>query len=164
MVWFGRKINFVPHYHIVYGDLLPRSVILVDSPVLLSIKKHSIFGKKCMSVWNEMKHPWASCQIRTIAGCACTGNAGNVFPHYRGLAIPTCITARAWRTCRDACRELAVSFEVGSGENVPGIPGARATRDFTYLVRGPCVLQIKHGHLWFWSSVNNCYLNMPVIH
>ena len=25
------------------------------------------------------------------------------FPHYHGLAIPTCITARAWRTCRDAC-------------------------------------------------------------
>ena len=22
-----------------------------------------------------------------------------------GLAIPTCITARAWRTCRDACRD-----------------------------------------------------------
>ena len=24
------------------------------------------------------------------------------FPRHRGLAIPTCITARAWRTCRDA--------------------------------------------------------------
>ena len=27
------------------------------------------------------------------------------FPHHRGLAIPTCITAREWRTCRDACRD-----------------------------------------------------------
>ena len=27
------------------------------------------------------------------------------FPRHRGLAIPTCITARAWRTCRDACRD-----------------------------------------------------------
>ena len=26
-------------------------------------------------------------------------------PHHRGLAIPTCITARAWRTRRDACRD-----------------------------------------------------------
>ena len=62
---------------------------------------------------------------------------GNVFPHHRGLAIPTCIAARAWRTCRDACRDryLAVSVEVGGGENVPGIPGACATRNFTYLVR-----------------------------
>ena len=27
------------------------------------------------------------------------------FPRHRGLAILTCITARAWRTCRDACRD-----------------------------------------------------------
>ena len=42
------------------------------------------------------------------------------------------------RTCRDECRDryLAVSFEVGGGENVPGIPSACATRDFTYLARG----------------------------
>ena len=25
-------------------------------------------------------NPWASCQIRKIAGCACAGNTGNVFP------------------------------------------------------------------------------------
>ena len=62
------------------------------------------------------------------------------FPLRRGSAIPTCITARAWRTCCDACRDryLAVSFEVADGENVPGIPGACTTRNFTYLARGPC--------------------------
>ena len=27
------------------------------------------------------------------------------FPRQRGLAIPTCITARAWRTCHDAYRD-----------------------------------------------------------
>ena len=61
------------------------------------------------------------------------------FPRHRRWAIPTCITARASRTCRDACRDrqLAVSFEIGGGENVPGIPGACATCNFTYLVRGP---------------------------
>ena len=52
--------------------------------------------------------PWASYQISKIAGCACTGNAGNVFPATdfngnRQLAIRVCITARASRTCRDAC-------------------------------------------------------------
>ena len=36
--------------------------------------------------------------------------------------------------------KIAVSFEVSGGENVPGITGAFATRNFTYLVRGPCVL------------------------
>ena len=70
------------------------------------------------------------------------------FPRHRSLAIPTCLTARAWRTCRDACRDRwpAVSFEVGGGENVPSIPGACATRNFVYLVRGllwvKCVVHV----------------------
>ena len=61
------------------------------------------------------------------------------FPRQRGLAIPTCITTRASRTCRDACRdrELAVSFEFGVEENILRTPGACATRNFTYMVRGP---------------------------
>ena len=42
------------------------------------------------------------------------------FPRHRGLVTPTCIT-----------------FEVGGGENVPGIPGVCATHNFTYLDRGP---------------------------
>ena len=32
-------------------------------------------------------------------------------------------------------RWITVSFDVGDRENVPGIPGASATRKFTYLVR-----------------------------
>ena len=95
-----------------------------------------------------LKHPWASYQIHKIAGCACAVNARNVFSRHRGLAIPTCIRARAWhawRTCHDACgdRWLAVSFKVGGGENVPVIPGACATHNFTYLVRGPL---LDHNH------------------
>ena len=45
------------------------------------------------------------------------------FPCHRGLTIATGITARASRTRHDACRDrqLAVSFEVGGGENPPGI-------------------------------------------
>ena len=27
------------------------------------------------------------------------------FPRHRGLEIPACTTAHAWRTCRDACRD-----------------------------------------------------------
>ena len=58
------------------------------------------------------------------------------FPRHRSLEIPACISVRAWRTCRDACRDhqRTVSFDVGAGEKVPG---ACATRNFTYLVRGP---------------------------
>ena len=54
--------------------------------------------------------PRASYQIRKIAGCACTGNAWNVFSatDFQGnlkSAIPSSITARASRTCHDACRD-----------------------------------------------------------
>ena len=39
------------------------------------------------------------------------------FLRHRRWAIPTCITARASHTCRDACRDrqLSVSFEIGGG-------------------------------------------------
>ena len=71
------------------------------------------------------------CRVPLLLGTAAPSTPG-AFSE-RGLAIPTCITARARHTCRDACqdRQLAVSFEVGGGENVPGIPGARATRNFS---------------------------------
>ena len=36
-------------------------------------------GLQCYQIW-QLSGPWASCQIRQIAGCACVGNAGNVFP------------------------------------------------------------------------------------
>ena len=49
-----------------------------------------------------------------------------------GMHHGTCVTCDA---CRD--RYVAVSFEGGGGENVSGIPSACATRNFTYLVRGP---------------------------
>ena len=69
------------------------------------------------------------------------------FSWHRGLTIHGWITARTWRTCRDACQDrcIAVSFEVCGGENVPGIPGACAISNFTYLARGPCQ----------WSNVEN---------
>ena len=86
------------------------------------------------------------------------------FPLHRELAIRTCITARAWRACRDTCRDLklAVSFEVGGGENIPGIPGACANRNFGYLVRGTCGLNsftYQVGQLW--NEMPTRYLSRP---
>ena len=54
------------------------------------------------------------------------GMPGTFFPPC-GLWILTSITAR----------QVAVSFEVGGGENVPGILGKYVTGNFPYLVRGP---------------------------
>ena len=76
---------------------------------------------------------WASYQIRKIAGCACAGNAGNVFPATAGKR-----SRHASRHVRDARAVMHAGianyrFPLKSvlGENVPGIPGACATRNFT---------------------------------
>ena len=89
--------------------------------------------------FTELNPSWASYQIRINYGLRMCRECRERFPHHCGSSIPTCITTRASRTCRDACRNryLAVFFGVGGGENVPGIPGASAIRNFTYLVRGP---------------------------
>ena len=80
---------------------------------------------------------WASCQIHKIAACACTGNAGNVLPATAGERFRH--ASRHVRHARAVMHagSLAVSFEVGGGENAPGTLGECATRNFIYLVRGP---------------------------
>ena len=68
--------------------------------------------------------PRASYQIRKIAGFACAGKAGNVFPatafkENRGWAIPACITARAWPHlpwCTSG------SGTCGGGKTIPAFP------------------------------------------
>ena len=45
------------------------------------------------------------------------------------------ITHLPW--CMPGSLTITVSFEVGGGENVPGIPVACATRNFTYRIRSP---------------------------
>ena len=74
----------------------------------------------CCGPW---LYSWASYQIHKIAGCACAGNAGNVFPAAefngnRELAIPACITARASRACRDAWD----CFATVAGKTFPAFP------------------------------------------
>ena len=71
---------------------------------------------------------WAPYQIRKIAGCACAGNVGNVFPRSRfqrkplvsdpGMHHGTRVTHVPW--------SMSGSLTCGDGENVPGIPGACA--------------------------------------
>ena len=85
---------------------------------------------------------WTFYQIRKIAGCACAGNARNIFPDTAGKR-----SRHAPRHVRDARTELAVSFEVGGGENVPDIPSAWAIRNFTFVVRGPCYDSHNLPHL-----------------
>ena len=103
---------------------------------------------------------WASYQIRKIAGCACAGNAGNVFPATAGKR-----SRHASRHVRDARAVMHAGianyrFPLKSvvGENVPGIPGACATRNFTIWKEAhegvgtyPCPkLDVGLAHLCAW--------------
>ena len=85
-------------------------------------------GKCSHNALQLTQTPWASYQIKKMAGCACAGNAGNVFPRRRfkrkplvsdpGMHHGTCVTHVPW------C--MSGSLTCGDGENVPGIPGACA--------------------------------------
>ena len=73
------------------------------------------------------------------------------FPHHRlqrklSVSGPdmhhgSCVTHVPW------C--MSGSLNCGGGENVPGIPGACATRNFTYLTRGPWMNQFFRTWLGF---------------
>ena len=122
----------------------PQFALFKDEMYNVTLKGRSGWPWMCWSFWKEEKYmyinidTWAFYQIRHTAGCACAGNAGNVFPttdfkRNRWLAIPACIIARAWRTCRDACwdRWPAVAEKTFSAQ------AACATRNLAYLKRGP---------------------------
>ena len=97
----------------------------VQKPYLMKIitllANNGIHGSPCML-------SWASCLIRKIVGCACTGNAGKVFPRRRLQRKPlvsdpcvhhgTCVTHVPW------C--MSGSLARRTGVNVPSIPGACA--------------------------------------
>ena len=97
-----------------------------DYDVMTHIDMPSVFLNFC--VWNAhwTSIHWASYQMRNIEGCACAGNAGNVFPRRRlqrkplvsdpGMHHGTCAPHVPW------C--MSGSLAPGGGENVPGIPGA----------------------------------------
>ena len=102
-----------------------------------------LFTSTCHGGSGWIAFKWASYQIRKIAGCACAGNAGNIFPRRRfrskslvsdsGMHHGTCVTHVPW------C--MSGSLTRSDWGNFPGIPGACA----------PAILRISqeaHGGRW----------------
>ena len=90
----------------LYSNL---TMLHVLNSLFLWSKKHFDVRMKIKTLYHKTS-ALASYQICTIAGCACAGNAGKVFlaselNGNRQLAIAACITPRASRTSRDACRD-----------------------------------------------------------
>ena len=73
------------------------------------------------------------------------------------LTIPACITARAWRTCRDACRDR---LPLVAGKTFPAFP-AHAHPQFSVSGKRPmirnwmttCVQWFQNIHYWYSGAV-----------
>ena len=106
------------------------SMLSADKPLCVmcqswnayNIKVCCAIGKLLSDGWTA---PWASYQIRKIAGCACAGNASPRRQFQRkplvsdpGMHHGTCVTHVPW------C--MSGSLTCDDGGNVPGIPGACA--------------------------------------
>ena len=74
------------------GEFTTQRPVTRSFDVFFDLCLNKRLSKQSWGWWFETI-PWASYQIPKIAGCACAGNARDVFPVNRGLAIPTCITA-----------------------------------------------------------------------
>ena len=92
---------------------------------------------------------------KSNCGCACAGNTGNVFPATAGKRF-----RHASRHVRDA---RAVMHAGIAYPRFPGIPGACATLNFTYLVRGPLgkrmIAFVPVKKLWRLSVNRPSYCN-----
>ena len=101
---------------------------------------------------------WASCQIRKIAVAHAPGMPGTFSPPPRvsdpDMHHGTCVTHVPW--CMPGLLTSIFLLKSVAGENVPGIPGACATCNFTYLVRGPCYAMLCYVTLRF---VTLCYVS-----
>ena len=92
--------------------LIQISFILSDIFTRLGLKCQRMFWwASCISARHGPLARYVKLRVRMRRECR------ERFPRHRRWVIPTCITARASRTCRDACRDrqLSVSFEIGGG-------------------------------------------------
>ena len=89
---------------------------------------------------------WASCQIRKIAGAHAPAMPGTFSPSPRvsdpDMHHDTCVTHVSWFMQGSLTR---FPLKSTAGENGPGIPGACATCNFTYLVRSPWHIRCASG-------------------
>ena len=119
---------------------------------------HSLYHCWCrpgdVSDWEGSRHG-TSYQMRKLAGCSCTENAGNVFPATDlkrkllvsdpGMHQGTCVTHVPW--------SMSGSLTRGGGENVPGIPCACATRNVAPLIKAHGIVLVLPKYTGFNTSL-----------
>ena len=101
-----------------------------------------------------IKTQWASCQIHKIAGCACPGNAGNVFPRHRGLAIPTCVTHVPW--CMSGSLTSVFLLKSVAGER--SRHSQRMRNPQFYISGKRPIVPVSIYDIWVWWILWHLYL------
>ena len=110
-----------------------------DQTIHINVQPSKINKVPCLTYLT--KRPlWASYQIRKSVGCACAGNAGNVFPHRQlrrillvrdpGMRHGTCVTHVPW------C--MSGLLTRGGREKWSRHSRRMRTSNFMYLARGLC--------------------------
>ena len=112
--------------------------------------------------------PWASYQIQKYCGLRMRRECRERFSRHLiqrkplvsdpGMHHGSCVTHVPW------C--MSGSLTRGGGENVPGIPDACATHNFTYLARGPWQIPTElsatafpqglHHSVWHKTYLDQC--------
>ena len=125
MIWFSVHCS-VDNYSIM------NQVFVMPCTVQLKYLCWGNIGERHWSRYNKIPWrydikellAWASYRIRKIAGCACAGNAGNIFPRHwfqrkplvsdPGMHHGTCVTHVPW------C--MSGSLTRGGGKTCPALP------------------------------------------
>ena len=140
------RTNLTWQMKYVYHPIVNYSIVTNSIWYIIDIcwKCKYLFGVHCIyhlfpSI--VVHSPWASYQIRKIAGCACAGNAGNVFPCDRlqrkplasdpGMHHGTCVTHVPWCMSGSLTR---------GGKTFPVIP-AHAHPQFYVSGKRPMVIE-----------------------
>ena len=89
----------------------------VVSAICITVLQCQCTNLAITKAWNKFSRSMGLLPSTYNCGCACAGNDGNVM--HAGIA------------------NSRFPLNLAAGGNVPGIPGACATRNYTYLVRGP---------------------------
>ena len=90
-----------------------RNTVSAASSIFMNFRNHmTISNRSCHLISNTIhtRDPWSWSHRGPLAryvnyGLRMHRECRERFPHHRGLAIPTGITARAWRTCHDPYRD-----------------------------------------------------------
>ena len=93
--WLMHKTRSITALGFEIGEIVPWSQFM--SPVLKSPESIKVVLGLFLNLVVIWKRAFSNCSTWWVRW------SGWLF--FNGLAIPTCITARAWRTCHDTCRD-----------------------------------------------------------